>query len=197
MTILNEKKLVKLMKAAYKGGGVKVWRSAKDVLCLVGPGWACAMLWKYVPGPVLGLIAGWCHGLPHKGEGWWCMDAYGDAPEELDGIPEPIPTLQDSPVREESLITLDFSCMGYRAAQSDGHRIRWFDAVGIEMLDRLATFGGDVLDIYNAMPWGRWHDPETGTVIYLETVERIRPDLTAKLGEIDYRKPGGGSYDRV
>lgn len=194
---MNEKKLVKLMKAAYKGGGVKVWRSAKDVLCLVGPGWACAMLWKYVPGPVLGLIAGWCHGLPHKGEGWWCMDAYGDAPDQLDGMPEPLPTLQDSPVLEDSLITMDFAFMGYRAAQSDGHRIRWFDAVGIEMLDRLATFGGDVLDIYNAMPWGRWHDPETGTVIYLETVERIRPDLTAKLGEIDYRKPGGGSYDRV
>ncbi len=197
MTILNEKKLVKLMKAAYKGGGVKVWRSAKDVLCLVGPGWACAMLWKYVPGPVLGLIAGWCHGLPHKGEGWWCMDAYGDAPDQLDGMPEPLPTLQDSPVLEDSLITMDFACMGYRAAQSDGHRILWFDAVGIDALGRLTTFGGVLLDIRNAMPWGRWHDPETGTVIYLETVERIRPDLTAKLGEIDYRKPGGGSYDRV
>lgn len=189
---MNEKKLVKLMKTAYKGGGVKVWRSAKDVLCLVGPGWACAMLWKYVPGPVLGLIASWCHGLPHLCQGWWCMDAYGDAPEELDGIPEPIPTLQDSPVRKGSLITLDFSCMGYRAAQSGGHSILWFDGDGIWMLDRLATFGGDVLDIYNAMPWGRWHDPETGTVIYLETVERVRPDLTAKLGEIDYRKLQGG-----
>ena len=194
---MNEKKLVKLMKAAYKGGGVKVWRSAKDVLCLVGPGWACAMLWKYVPGPVLGLIAGWCHGLPHKGEGWWCMDAYGDAPDPLDGMPEPLPTLQDSSVLEDSLITLYFSCMGYRAAQSDGRRILWFDAVGIDALGRLTTFGGVLLDIRNAMPWGRWHDPETGTVIYLETVERVRPDLTAKLGEIDYRKPGGGSYDRV
>lgn len=194
---MNEKKLVKLMKAAYKGGGVKIWRATNDVLYLAGPGWACAMLWKYTPGPVLGLIASWCHGLPRLCQGWWCMDAYGDAPEELDGIPEPIPTLQDSPVREESLITLDFSCMGYRAAQSGGHRILWFDGDGIGMLDRLTTFGGDVLDIYNAMPWGRWHDPETGTVIYLETVERIRPDLTAKLGEIDYRKPGGGSYDRV
>lgn len=194
---MNEKKLVKLMKAAYKGGGVKVWRSAKDVLCLVGPGWACAILWKYVPGPVLGLIAGWCHGLTHKGEGWWCMDAYGDAPDQLDGMPEPLPTLQDSPVLDGSLITMDFACMGYRAAQSDGRRILWFDAVGIDALGRLTTFGGVLLDIRNAMPWGRWHDPETGTVIYLETVERIRPDLTAKLGEIDYRKPGGGSYDRV
>lgn len=194
---MSERKLVKLMKAAYKGGGVKVWRSAKDVLCLVGPGWACAMLWKYVPGPVLGLIAGWCHGLPHKGEGWWCMDAYGDAPDPLDGMPEPLPTLRDSPVLEDSLITMDFACMGYRAAQSDGRRIRWFDAVGIDALGRLTTFGGVLLDIRDAMPWGRWHDPETGTVIYLETVERVRPDLTAKLGEIDYRKPGGGSYDRV
>ena len=189
---MNEKKLVKLMKAAYKGGGVKIWRSTRGVRYLAEPRWACAMLWKYTPGPVLGLIASWCHGLPRLCQGWWCMDAYGDAPEELDGIPEPIPTLQDSPVREESLITLDFSCMGYRAAQSGGHRILWFDGDGIGMLDRLTTFGGDVLDIREAMPWGRWHDPETGTVIYLETVERVRPDLTAKLGEIDYRKLQGG-----
>lgn len=189
---MNEKKLVKLMKAAYKGGGVKIWRAPNDVLYLAGPGWACAMLWKYTPGPVLGLIASWCHGLPRLCQGWWCMDAYGDAPEELDGIPEPIPTLQDSPVREESLITLDFSCMGYRAAQVDGGRILWFDGDGIGMPDRLTTFGGTVLDIRGAMPWVRWHDPETGTVIYLETVERVRPDLTAKLGEIDYRKLQGG-----
>lgn len=194
---MNDKKLVRLMKSAYKGGGVKIWHSTNDVLCLVGPGWACAMLWKYTPGPVLGLIASWCHGLPRLCQGWWCMDAYGDAPEELDGIPDPIPTLQEASVWEGSLITMSFACMGFRAAQFDGGRVLWFDGDGIEMLDRLATFGGDVLDIYNAMPWGRWHDPETGTVIYLETVERVRPDLTAKLGEIDYRKPGGGSHDRV
>lgn len=190
---MNEKKLVKLMKTAYKGGGVKIWHSTNDVLYLAGPGWACAMLWKYTPGPVLGLIASWCHGLPRLCQGWWCMDAYGDAPEELDGIPEPIPTLQDAPTWEGSLITMDIACMGFRAAQFDGGRVLWFDGDGIGMLDRLTTFGGTVLDIREAMPWGRWHDPETGTVIYLETVERVRPDLTAKLGEIDYRKLAGGT----
>lgn len=191
---MNEKKLVKLMKTAYKGGGVKIWRATNDVLYLAGPGWACVMLWTYTPGPVLGLIASWCHGLPRLYQGWWCLDAYGDAPEELDGIPDPIPTLQDAPTWEEgSLITMDFACMGFRAAQFDGGRVLWFDGDGIEMLDRLTTFGGDVLDMRNAMPWGRWHDPETGTVIYLETVERVRPDLTAKLGEIDYRKLAGGA----
>ena len=46
---------------------------------------------------------------------------------------------------------------------------------------------------------GRWegrytagHDPETGTVVFLETTDRIHPNLTAKLGEIDYRKLRGG-----
>ncbi len=185
---MNEKTLVKLMKTAYKGGGVKVWRAPNDILYLAGPGWACAMLWKYVPGPVLGLIAAWCHSLPEAGQGWWCLDAYGDAPEELDGIPEPIPTLQDTPTWEGSLITMAFACMGFRAAQFDGGRILWFDGDGIGMLDRLTTFGGTVLDVRSAMPWGRWHDPETGTVIYLETVDRVRPDLTYKLSEIDYRK---------
>ena len=72
---MNEKVLIKLMKAAYKGGGVKLWRSTNDVLYLCGAGWACAMLWKYVPGPVLGLIATWCHGLPRLCQGWWCLDA--------------------------------------------------------------------------------------------------------------------------
>lgn len=192
---MNDKKLVRLMKDAYKGGGVKIWRAANDVLYLAGPGWACAMLWEYTPGSVLGLIASWCHGLPRLCQGWWCMDACGDTPEELDGIPEPIPTLQDAPVMEESLNTLDFSCRGYRAAQASGRSVLWFDGDGIEMLDRLTTFGGDVLDMRNAMPWGRWHDPETGTVIYLEAVDRVRPDLTTKLGEIDFRKRMGGDAD--
>ena len=189
---MNDKKLVRLMKAAYKGGGVKIWHSTNDVLYLAGPGWACAMLWKYTPGPVLGLIASWCHGLPRLCQGWWCMDDYGDTPEELDGIPEPIPALQDAPVRKGHLIFLGLDCMGCSAAQIDGRRILWFDLEGVLSLEHLTLFGGDVLDMRNAMPWGRWHDPETGTVIYLETVERVRPDLTEKLGEIDYRKLRGG-----
>ena len=77
---MNEKALTKLMKAAYKGGGVKVFRSPEDVLYLAGP---------------------------------------------------------------------------------DG------------------------------MPWGRWYDPETGTVVFLETVDRVRSDLTDKLGEIDFRERRG------
>lgn len=189
---MNEKTLVKLMKTAYKGGGVKVWRAHNDILYLAGPGWACAMLWKYVPGPVLGLIAAWCHSLPENGQGWWCLDAAGEEPEPLDGIPEPIPTLQDSPVREGDLLTLDLDCMGFRAAQFDGCRVLWFEACGVDTLGHLTTFGGNLLDVRDAMPWGRWHDPETGTVVFLETADRIRPDLTAKLGEIDYRKLRGG-----
>lgn len=195
---MHEKTLVKLMKAAYKGGGVKVWRSSKDVLYLCGPGWACAMLWKYVPGPVLGLMAGWCHGLPEKGQGWWCLNDCGEEPEPVDDLPEPLATLQRHPVRMDSgLIALDFVCMGYRAVQCQGTRILWFEADGITMLGRLASFGGDLTGGPDAAPWGRWHDPETGTVLFLEAVDRVRPDLTDKLSEIDYRKPGGSSYDRV
>lgn len=189
---MNDKKLVRLMKDAYKGGGVKIWRAANDVLYLAGPGWACAMLWEYTPGSVLGLIASWCHGLPHKGEGWWCMDATREAPEPLDGMPEPIPTLQVSPVQEGTLLTMKLVVTGFRSAQFDGRRILWFEEGGVDTLGSLATFGGDLLCIRGAMPWGRWHDPETGTVIYLETVDRVRPDLTAKLAEIDFRKRMGG-----
>lgn len=186
---LNEKALVKLMKAAYKGGGVKVYRTERDVLCLCGPTWACAMLWKYVPGPVLGLIAGWCHGLPEKGQGWWCMDAYGEQPEPVPDMPELLAALQRHHAQMESgLFTLDFVCMGYRAVQCQSMRIMWFEADGITMLGRLASFGGDIACGPDAEPWGRWYDPETGTVIFLAEVDRVRPDLTDKLSEIDYRK---------
>ena len=190
---MNEKVLIKLMKAAYKGGGVKLWRSTNDVLYLCGAGWACAMLWKYVPGPVLGLIATWCHGLPRLCQGWWCLDAADGEPEPVTGIPEPLNTLQHSAVTDEGLLTMDLVCMGYRAVQGKDLSILWFDAAGIEMLGKLTLFGGDLTSGPDGMPWGRWHDPETGAVIFLETVQRVRPDLTAKLGEIDYHKGTGGA----
>ena len=191
---MNEKVLIKLMKAAYKGGGVKLWRSANDVLYLCGAGWACAMLWKYVPGPVLGLIATWCHGLPRLCQSWWCLDAADGEPEPVNSIPEPLNTLQHSAVTDdEGLLTMDLVCTGYRAVQGKDLSILWFDAAGIEMLGKLTRFGGDLTSGPDGMPWGRWHDPETGTVIFLETVQRVRPDLTAKLGEIDYHKAPGGA----
>lgn len=191
---MNEKVLIKLMKAAYKGGGVKLWRSANDVLYLCGAGWACAMLWKYVPGPVLGLIATWCHGLPRLCQGWWCLDAADGEPEPVNSIPEPLNTLQHSAVTDdEGLLTMDLVCTGYRAVQGKDLSILWFDAAGIEMLGKLTRFGGDLTSGPDGMPWGRWHDPETGAVICLETVQRVRPDLTAKLGEIDYHKAPGGA----
>lgn len=191
---MNEKTLVKLMKTAYKGGGVKVWRAHNDILYLAGPGWACAMLWKYVPGPVLGLIAAWCHSLPEAGQGWWCLDAAGEEPEPLDGMPEPLPALGSAlPLPGGQLLALKLTCGAYQAAQRADRRIVWFEMTCIDLLDRLTTVGGgELLPGPDGAPWGRWHDPETGTVVFLETADRIRPDLTAKLGEIDYRKLRGG-----
>lgn len=195
---MNEKTLIKLMKAAYKGGGVKVWRSPKDVLYLCGPGWACGMLWKYVPGPVLGLVASWCHGLPEKGQGWWCLKDCGEDPESVNDIPEPLATLLRHHVElSPGLFVINISYMGYQAAQCHGMSILWFESDGIAMLGRLANFGGDFSIGPDINPWGRWHDPETGTVLFLEAVDRVRPDLTDKLSEIDYRKPGGGGHERV
>ena len=78
--------------------------------------------------------------------------------------------------------------MGYRAVQCQGMRIMWFEVDGITMLGRLASSGGDIAGGPDADPWGRWYDPETGTVIFLAEVDRVRPDLTDKLSEIDYRK---------
>ena len=65
-------------------------------------------------------------------------------------------------MREGDLLALDLDCMGFRAAQFDGRRVLWFEACGVDALGRLTTFGGNLLDARDAMPWGRWHDPETG-----------------------------------
>ena len=190
---MNEKALAKLMKAAYKGGGVKVFRSPEDVLYLAGPGWACAMLWAYAPGPVLGQIAAWLHGLPEKGECWWCLDDAKDDPQPIDSMPEPLPALSAAPPEEGGqLLLLALTRNRFLAAQRDDHKVVWFEQQAVDLLGRLATLGGGALLAGpDGMPWGRWYDPETGTVVFLETVDRVRPDLTAKLGEIDFRNRGG------
>ena len=82
---MNEKAIVKRMKAAAKAAGCKIWRNEHDVLVLCGGGWCFVCEWGNCPPAVLGCLAEWLHGLPRPGSGYW-YKGYPD-PEPLDCQP--------------------------------------------------------------------------------------------------------------
>ena len=69
--MINAKKLVREMKAAYKGGGLKIWRqewAVQDYLGISSGYWLLLIPMSAAPGPVLGLITEWLLGLPVIGQ---------------------------------------------------------------------------------------------------------------------------------
>lgn len=54
---MNEKAIVKRMKAAAKAAGCKIWRNEHDVLVLCGGGWCFVCEWGNCPPAVLGCLA--------------------------------------------------------------------------------------------------------------------------------------------
>lgn len=91
--MINDTHLVRLMKKAHKGGGLRVWRLDYDYALVHGPGddmdslfmtsgfWATLMPMEQVPGKVLGTLAEWLHRLPYCGEALHLMK--GMEPEQL------------------------------------------------------------------------------------------------------------------
>ncbi|MFR6373148.1 MAG: hypothetical protein ACLUOB_04785 [Subdoligranulum sp.] len=88
---MNEKAIVKRMKAAAKAAGCKIWRNEHDVLVLCGGGWCFVCEWGNCPPAVLGCLAEWLHGLPRPGSGYW-YKGYPD-PEPLDCQPPELAAL--------------------------------------------------------------------------------------------------------
>ena len=84
MRTLNEKILAALMKAAYKGGGLKVWRlewHVTDCLMLSSGFWTVLMAMDDMPGKALGLLAEWMRHLPLMNEAYLLQ--HKQEPEEL------------------------------------------------------------------------------------------------------------------
>ena len=94
MRTLNEKILAALMKAAYKGGGLKVWRlewHVTDCLMLSSGFWAVLMAMDDMPGKALGLLAEWMRHLPLMNEAYLLQ--HKQEPEELNVQHEGMRTL--------------------------------------------------------------------------------------------------------
>ena len=149
---MNEKAIVKRMKAAAKAAGCKIWRNEHDVLVLCGGGWCFVCEWGNCPPAVLGCLAEWLHGLPCPGSGYW-YKGYPD-PEPLDCQPPELAALigrsgEDlilSPLRTETL----------QLAQTRTGQMYWFSTDLTAMLGTLATTGGGTLlpaKDETQMPW--------------------------------------------
>lgn len=91
---MNEKILAALMKAAYKGGGLKVWRlewHVTDCLMLSSGFWTVLMAMDDMPGKALGLLAEWMRHLPLMNEAYLLQ--HKQEPEELNVQHEGMRTL--------------------------------------------------------------------------------------------------------
>lgn len=181
---MNEKEIVRRMKASAKGSGCKVWRSGLNVLVLCGGGWCFVCRWEDCPPSVLGLIAQWLHGLPAPNSGFWYMGY--DKPDPLYTQPPELDELLNR-TEGEDLILAKVQVNGLQMAQSSSRSVYWFDAGFTSMLGRLETTGGGVLlppADPEAMPWGRWSDKD-GNALFLEAESRIPRSTTAKLEALD------------
>lgn len=185
----NDKALVRLMKSAYKGTGVKVYRTEQDALFLHGGFWAAAMPYSNVPGSVLGQLACWLHGLPRQGEALWLI--YDDPqPRPLDGTLPELGALTTAARPLEDLKLTNVICGKIQAVQQRSGVIRWFDACAVQTLGSLPAWGGELLCAADGTLWGRWADADTGTVFWLETLDHVPAALSETLGAYNFWQSG-------
>lgn len=179
---MNEKAIVKRMKAAAKAAGCKIWRNEHDVLVLCGGGWCFVCEWGNCPPAVLGCLAEWLHGLPCPGSGYW-YKGYPD-PEPLDCQPPELAALIGR--SEEDLILSPLRTETLQLAQTRTGQMYWFSTDLTAMLGTLATTGGGTLlpaKDETQMPWGRWG--REGRLLFLETENCVAPATTSKLEALD------------
>ena len=79
------KALIRLMKKSYKGGGIKIIRTERelrDCFFLSGAGWALLIPKEKCPGEVTGQIVTWLADLPRIGYAAWVVKGFGPKPLE-------------------------------------------------------------------------------------------------------------------
>lgn len=182
---LNSKVLVRLMRNAYKGGGVKVYRQ-DNTLFISSGWWAVATPWQYVPGNVLGVLAEWLHHLPRAYEGVWCIkgneDGFGDLTDETSGFCTL--TERTAPVSDLKLLALYAG--EQQAGQAADASVFWFPTDAMQMLD--GSKAGELLRCEDNTLWGRWYDEEYAAVVWVQTSNRVPSKLTQKLSEYNFRE---------
>ena len=79
------KALIRLMKKSYKGGGIKIIRTERelrDCFFLSGAGWALLIPKEKCPGEVTGQIVTWLADLPRIGYAAWVVKGFDPKPLE-------------------------------------------------------------------------------------------------------------------
>ena len=167
--LINEKALLKLMKSAYKGGGLRVARQDRpglstDCLALRAGHWAVLLPMDAAPGKVLGLLAEWMRELPLIGQSWLLLS--GEEPERQAEPDNVLAALQNA-------ARAGLYCQGMKPA---GLTLRECDV--FQLGDgEILLFAPDLLDLVRsqanmglycaAVAEAYWQDEETGTEVWL------------------------------
>lgn len=186
--MINEKALVKAMKAAYKGGGVKIWRREwrlQDTLCVCSGYWLVALPMETVPGPALGLAAEWLRAIPPIGRGWLVVK--GQEPEPLSE--ETTPPLEDawlSNIMDWStyidIKPTNMQVNGSAAFQRRDGKIELFDPERIAIVGGISNLGLCCLDGSAAL----WRDAESDAVVVLHPRRAVPAKELAHLEQFDF-----------
>ena len=183
---MNEKALVRLMKEAYKGGGVKVWRTEWDYvdLLMVSTGfWAAAMPMEQVPGKVLGLLGEWLRRLPLIDEAY--MLRQRTEPERLNVREDHMPLLLEA--QDDLDFTVDLKPTPFyvgdkRALQRrDDRQMLFFKAELLELAGGFLHTGA----ANRSGQLAQWRQPDTDAVVWLWPRNDVSPTRAALLAQYD------------
>lgn len=164
--MINEKALLKLMKSAYKGGGLRVARQAMttDRLTLRAGAWAVSLPMDVVPGKVLGLLAEWMRELPLIGQSWLLIS--GEEPERQTVPDDTLAALQEATragLYSEGMKPAGLIIREYEVFQLGDGEILLFRP---DLIDLVRSRGN--MGLYNGedeSAW--WQDEETGAEAWL------------------------------
>lgn len=164
--MLNEKALLKLMKSAYKGGGLRAARetSRGDRLTLRTGSWAVSLWMDEVPGKVLGLLAEWIRELALPGQSWLLLS--GEEPERQLVPDDTLAALRQATQAGlycQGMKPAGLTMRGYDLFQLGDGEILLFRTDLIDLVRSRANMG-----LYNGEDESAlWQDEETGAEVWL------------------------------
>lgn len=188
---MNDKALVRLMKEAYKGGGVKVWRTEWryiDLLVISTGFWAMAMPMEQAPGKVLGLLGEWLRRLPLIGEAYLLRSKL--EPEPLAPTVEVMMELLDG--TDEGRFAVDLKPTPFyvgdkRALQRrDNRQMLFFTAELLELADGFLHTGAALEDGGLA----QWRQADADVKVWIWPRKDVAPERAAILAQYDCWKEG-------
>lgn len=183
---MNDKALVRLMKEAYKGGGVKVWRAEWDYqdLLLISTGyWAMAMPMDQTPGKVLGLLGEWLRRMPLIGEAY--LLRHKAEPERLEVQHDTMPRLLGQ--KDELAFSVDLKPTSFfvGSAQAlqrrDNRQMIFFTSELLELAEGMLHTGAAREDGLLAM----WYHPDRDITVWICPRNDVAPERAALLAKYD------------